>query len=64
MYNRFICYKTTHIVLSRERHYACPDLTYFLPSSVWLKDLVIFDVELNIQMEGIFHVRERFRKSS
>ena len=32
-----------------ERHCTCPVLTYFLYLDVWLKDHVIFDIELGVK---------------
>jgi len=63
MYSRYISYKTNYIALFHERHCACSVLTYSPFLAVWQKDRVIFDIEMDVQMEGIFHIRERLRKT-
>ena len=37
-------------------------LTYLPSLAVWQRGHVMFDMKLDVQMEGIFHIWERFIK--
>jgi len=62
IYSRHIFYKTNYIALLMNVTARIHALTYLPSLAVWQKDHVMFNMELDVQMEGGFSILERFIK--
>jgi hypothetical protein len=59
-YSKHICYKTNYIALLTRNTTRLLVLTYLPSLAVWQKNHVMFDMELDVQMEGRFNIWKRF----